>query len=675
MNTRHRLAANVALALTAALVLLLSPIGSPRASAHTPGDVLIAGDSTWMYWRDPVAPAAGWADLGYDDSSWSVGDAPFGYGSRLGTAEVTTRLPDYPNQVLTTYFRHAFQVDLGERPELAFETWADDGIVVYVNGVEAGRQNVSPSRTQVTHNAIWAVGAPRTAAALSRPVTITIDPELLQDGENVLTAVVIANWRASFDVTFGGELTVERSHGSDVPGGDGNAVPEPPAAGGQMPSGDVVPFGARWEYYRSTVGPSPDWQYSTASSGWPSASAPFGFGRAADAATTSLSAAGNPLSTYFRHQFTIGSASEGLLVEGATFSTWADDGVIAYVNGHEIGRHRVADDAAGHHDETWATAAPSTASARAEVTTFAVPGDYLQQGANVLAVQVISNHRTTADISFDGRLAPGGGGEVGSTAGPDESWELVWSDEFDGNSLDSSNWTAYDNSSYGDGNLESACLMDRPENLSVRDGHLYLTAQYEPTPIQCGWNDLRYPNGRTYTSAQIMSRDKVTFVYGRVEIRARLPIAQGQSQGLWPAFWLRTTEGLGEVDILEALGSGVGDSWQAGTVYHSLHRETTNTNNSVRTSYQLPMGGDMSAGFHTYAVEWERDEIRFFVDGVMSGRYTADEVSWLAETFNEKEFFIRLNLAVGGRWPGYVDESTVLPASYVIDYVRLYQPR
>jgi hypothetical protein len=310
---------------------------------------------------------------------------------------VRTRLPDLPRQVRTTYFRHEFDVDLADRPSLQFRTWADDGVVVFVNGVEVGRERVSADKATIRHTWIWSTGAPRTQVALAEDLTLEIDPELLVDGRNVISAALIPNWRTSFDVTFGGQLVVAEVGVPTQP-----VEPSDPTipVDSPLPHGDLVASGQRWEYRRAEGGPMPTWKYVVSSLGWSAGRAPFGLGRATEVATTLLSPGARPLSTYFRHVFTIGETDEALSL-GARVTTWADDGVIVYVNGHELGRHRVRQDIAGAHAETWATGAPSWQAAQAELVSFAVPESYLLPGSNVVAVQVVSDHRGTPDISFD----------------------------------------------------------------------------------------------------------------------------------------------------------------------------------------------------------------------------------------------------------------------------------
>ncbi|GAA3589781.1 hypothetical protein GCM10022223_00300 [Kineosporia mesophila] len=250
-------------------------------------------------------------------------------------------------------------------------------------------------------------------------------------------------------------------------------------------------------------------------------------------------------------------------------------------------------------------------------------------------------------------------------------WRKVWADEFNGSSLDAAAWKAEDYSTYGEGNKELPCLMDRPENLKVSGGTLTLSARRESTPLKCGNSDTRFPNGRSYSSAHISTKGLKEWKYGRFEMRAKLPLTPGKSKGLWPAFWLRPTDGgTGELDILEAIGSGNGGT-TSNKVYQTLHYDYVGTHPQVGYEYALT-SGHLGDGYHTYAVEWEPGEIRFYVDGKLTVTRNKTNTSWIDQAFN-KPFYIRLNLAVGGNWPGTPDASTVFPADYVVDYVRVYQ--
>lgn len=255
---------------------------------------------------------------------------------------------------------------------------------------------------------------------------------------------------------------------------------------------------------------------------------------------------------------------------------------------------------------------------------------------------------------------------------PPPGWTLAWNDEFNGSVVDRSSWAVEHASTFGDGNNELACLMDRPSNVSVADGALTITARREQTLLRCGSTDRRFPDGRMYSSAMLSSRDKRAFEYGRFEIRARTPTAQGTSKGLWPAFWLRPSTGLiGELDILEILGTGAADPYGANRIYQTIQYDYEPTYPQQTRAYTLPTG-TFSDGYHDFAVEWEPGSISWFVDGVLSYRRDAATTPWLEKAF-VGDFYLRLNLAVGGDWPGSPDADTSFPARFQVDYVRVYR--
>jgi len=251
-------------------------------------------------------------------------------------------------------------------------------------------------------------------------------------------------------------------------------------------------------------------------------------------------------------------------------------------------------------------------------------------------------------------------------------WHLAWSDEFNGESLDRSNWNVENNSTYGEGNKELACLMDRQENVIVSGGLLTITARRAPTPIQCGTNDARFPQGRSYTSAMLTTKGKLNFGFGQYEIRAKMPTAQGTSKGLWPAFWMRPQEGgIGELDILEIIGTGKSDPYSANHVTQTIHYDYAPTYPKQGNGYDLPVG-DFADGFHDFLIDWEPGSITWYVDGVETFRRDTATTSWLNSAF-VNNFYLRLNMAVGGNWPGSPDADTAFPANYQVDYIRVYQ--
>lgn len=258
------------------------------------------------------------------------------------------------------------------------------------------------------------------------------------------------------------------------------------------------------------------------------------------------------------------------------------------------------------------------------------------------------------------------------SASAPSGWKLAWSDEFNDTAIDRNAWTVENNSTYGDGNKELACLMDRPENIKESGGVLTIAARKESSPITCGSHDSRFPNGRSYTSAMMHTKNKMDFEYGRFEIRAKMPTTPGTSKGLWPAFWMRPTDGnLGELDILEVVGTGKNNASEANRVSQTIHYDYVPTYPQQANVYKLP-SGNYADGFHDFAVEWQPGSIKWYVDGALTYTRTTNTTSWIDEAFSG-DFFLRLNMAVGGSWPGSPDADTAFPAQYQVDYVRVYQ--
>lgn len=182
--------------------------------------------------------------------------------------------------------------------------------------------------------------------------------------------------------------------------------------------------------------------------------------------------------------------------------------------------------------------------------------------------------------------------------------------------------------------------------------------------------------GSGYTSAKLDTSGKAKWTYGRYEIKAQLP----EGQGLWPAIWMMpedmgmygTWPASGEIDIMEALGH------EPSTIHGTLHYGVEHA--SSGQSYTLPGGQTFTSGFHTYAVEWEPGELRFYVDDMLY----AVQNDWFAYNYEnpdvytypapfDRDFYMQLNVAVGGVWPGNPDASTVFPQKMLVDYVRVYQ--
>jgi len=248
------------------------------------------------------------------------------------------------------------------------------------------------------------------------------------------------------------------------------------------------------------------------------------------------------------------------------------------------------------------------------------------------------------------------GGKTTSPATPSPApGPATWADEFDGAAgtlPDASRWT-FDLGAGGWGNQELQTYTNLAENVHV-DGQGHLIIHVSSTPTG-------------YTSARLKTQGKVAFLYGRVEIRAKLPAGQG----LWPAFWMLgtniTTAGwpaCGEIDIMEHIGR------QPSTNYGTLHGPGYSGGNGISSTYTLPGGHTFSEDFHTFAIEWASQRVAFSVDNNIYATATPAALRGSPWVF-DGQFFLILNVAVGGTFPGNPDATTTFPQEMIVDYVRV----
>jgi beta-glucanase (GH16 family) len=287
---------------------------------------------------------------------------------------------------------------------------------------------------------------------------------------------------------------------------------------------------------------------------------------------------------------------------------------------------------------------------------------------------------------------------------PVSDWKLVWSDEFEGATIDTNKWTHEVNCS-GGGNQEQQCYTDSAENSFLDSGMLNIVAKPsmdgEPLP---------------YTSARLVTKNKGDWTYGRFEMRAKLP----QGQGTWPAFWMLSTDEVygswprsGEIDIMEAVNLKADDNGAEersinGQLYYGSGTADQNGEfDSSGINFDLLDGSNPADDFHTYAIEWQEGEIRWYVDDYLYQTQLQSKIrlingktnglihrGWYAEFFDQttgqledhwtaapfdQDFHLLLNLAVGGNWAANVNETGIDAAafaegaSYQIDYVRVYE--
>jgi beta-glucanase (GH16 family) len=244
----------------------------------------------------------------------------------------------------------------------------------------------------------------------------------------------------------------------------------------------------------------------------------------------------------------------------------------------------------------------------------------------------------------------------------------VWSDEFDGPagaSFDHSKWVA-DTGGDGFGNQEREFYTTRAENVALDgDGHLVITARAEPpsSAYECWY-------GRClYTSARLKTKGLFAQAYGRFEARIRIP----RGQGLWPAFWMlgRDIDSVGwprsgEIDIMENIGR------EPAVAHGTMHGPGYSGADGIGRADALS-GATFADDFHVFAVAWRPNEIIWYVDGHQYNRTTPADLPRGAKWVFDHPFFLLLNVAVGGGWPGDPDASSTFPQQMVVDYVRAYR--
>ena len=248
---------------------------------------------------------------------------------------------------------------------------------------------------------------------------------------------------------------------------------------------------------------------------------------------------------------------------------------------------------------------------------------------------------------------------------PTSGYTLAWSDEFssaNGSPPDATKWT-YDLGGGGWGNQELESYTSRTRNVQIQNGNLVITALQEN---YTGTDGI----ARNYTSARLKTQNLFTQAYGRFEARIKIP----KGQGIWPAFWMLGNDisqngwpKCGEIDIMENIGR------EPGIVHGSLHGPSSVAHTSDSTStVSLPPGKSYSDDFHIYAVEWEPGTVRFYVDSDNYATFSKAQWPGGGQWVFDHPFFMIMNVAVGGVWPGSPDASTQFPQQMLVDYVRVY---
>ncbi|PJJ72249.1 glycosyl hydrolase family 16 [Diaminobutyricimonas aerilata] len=485
-------------------------------------------------------------------------------------------------------------------------------------------------------------------------------------------------------------------------------------------SATLVPFGSSWRYSRETTAPrSTAWKRNTTD--WATGRAPFGAGSATGTLATKLpdSMTPKPLATYFQRSFRLDTIPAG----GVQLTTWADDGVVVYVNGTEVLRSNVS--GAPKHEGWWAQSAPTSSKARAKLVTATIPASALNEGHNIVAAQVQSNYRSTPNLTFDAQLVstgaaaappsqpappqpapprpappqpappaptpPVGGPEILPSPGNAAKWgEPTWRDEFTyidpktgKPAVDPTKWNVRDSSEMG--LFMDAAKVDSGQ-VSVDDkGIAHLRADWLGSPISRPhptWPDVvthktGYMDQRTLNAGDVSRTQR----WGRWEMRAQVPVGP-KTYGALAAFWLRNSKS-GEIDIMEAWGyneKAAPGGQRIGSSTTTVHNDTMNIEPDRLIRHHVDGGGpsEVHKEFHVWAFELMPTYAAVYVDDVRVMYETPQSYPDLwNEAYFGSPFHMRLNLHVGPSaqyWglpdPAHKDWTQNL--DYKVDYVRTW---
>ena len=274
---------------------------------------------------------------------------------------------------------------------------------------------------------------------------------------------------------------------------------------------------------------------------------------------------------------------------------------------------------------------------------------------------VLAFYLTLSSFMMFGCVKEKEGESIGKKPGTG-NYELVWSDEFDYTGLPDSRKWSYDTdgNANGWGNNELQYYTNaRLKNAEVKDGALYINAIKEDF------------EGKKYTSARLVTRTKGDWLYGKVEVRAKLP----NGTGMWPAIWMLPTDwaygswpASGEIDIMENVG------YDPYKIVASAHTQSYNHVLGTQKGATINIS-DCYTEFHSYILEWDASEYRIYVDSSLYFTFKNEGSGFKVWPF-DKRFHLLLNVAVGGNWGGQkgVDDS-IFPRSMIVDYVRVYQAK
>ena len=239
-----------------------------------------------------------------------------------------------------------------------------------------------------------------------------------------------------------------------------------------------------------------------------------------------------------------------------------------------------------------------------------------------------------------------------------EGWKLTWEDEFDGAEINKDWWVhEIGNGDSGWGNNELQFYTEAPENSRVENGNLVIEARND------SWN------GHKYTSARLVTKEKKSFGYSRIDIRAKLPFGQG----IWPALWMLGDNieqvgwpACGEIDIMEMIGN------YPSTSHATVHFGTDFSSHKYSGKSYNISGEIFNDRFHVFSVVREVNQMWFYVDDILIFEFETNDTEGMSYPFNQN-YFLVLNVAIGGNWPGNPDETTQFSQLMIVDYIRVFE--
>ena len=381
--------------------------------------VLLDAGATWSYRAQTSAAPENWAQASFDDSQWSTGAAPLGYGD----SRIATVLASNITRPVTSYFRSHFQVsDARALKGVTVKYLADDGAVVYVNGTEVDRTRIDAGPVSYTTRAN---AAPSYTAASNSVSEVFVPAALLTSGDNVIAVETHVNYTRS--ATLGMWASVQRVEGTpDSVPGDDEVTPEPepqpqpepepapvpdhqklepsnledatkPIAINAMTHGEVIPSATtQWNYWTSMNAPATDWATTADLQDWSRAAGPIGWGDSQAATILDIAKKGRPVTYYFARDIDLGTITSSTTL---TVKVRADDGAVLRVNGKVVDTKRMSPGNITHG--TYANAAVTATQAASDLLEVTVPASYLTDGVNRIGVEEHVNYRNTPSMTFD----------------------------------------------------------------------------------------------------------------------------------------------------------------------------------------------------------------------------------------------------------------------------------